>query len=89
VSSLFYTIDGRSVPNLDTYRFPSPQFTFTAPTPWIFGDTGGPGTAVSDGYFLMIKAQSTGEHTLRCGGEFDFGGGVIFEFGNIYRLTVE
>src|SRR5262249_26771492 len=37
VSSLFCSIDGQSVGNLGTYRFGSSQFTFTAPSPWIFG----------------------------------------------------
>lgn len=85
VSSLFCTIDGQAVPNLGTYRFVSSQFTFTAPTPWVFGDTGGTGTSVSDGYFVMFKPPSTGTHTLSCGGEFDFG----FGFGNTYHLTVQ
>jgi len=85
VSSLFCTIDGQAVANLGSFRFPSLQFTFSAPTPWIFGDTGGDGTAVSDGYFVMLKPLSSGIHTLSCGGEFDFGFGV----GNTYHLTVE
>jgi len=85
VSSLFCMIDGQAVTNLDSFRFLSSQFTFSAPTPWIFGDTGGTGTAVSDGYFVMLKPLSRGIHTLSCGGEFDFG----FGFGNTYHLTVE
>ena len=85
VSSLFCTIDGQAVANLGSFRFVSSQFTFTAPTPWIFGATGGTGTAVSDGYFVMFKPPSSGTHTLSCGGEFDFG----FGFGNTYHLTVE
>jgi hypothetical protein len=88
VDSLFCEIDGETVANLGSFRFPSPQFTFTAPTPWIFGKHGGDGTAVGDGYFLMLKPLSSGTHTLRCGGKFDFGGGAVAEFGNIYQLTV-
>jgi len=85
VSSLFCTIDGQSVQNLGTYRFVSSQFTFNAPTPWIFGDTGGTGTSVSDGYFVMVKPLPIGTHTLTCGGAFDFG----FGFGNTYQLTIQ
>jgi hypothetical protein len=85
VSSLFCTIDGQAVQNLGSFRFPSSQFTFTAPTPWIFGSIGGTGTAVSDGYFLMFNPLSSGTHTLSCGGAFDFG----LEVGNTYHLTVE
>lgn len=93
-SSLFCTIDGQAVANLDHFRFVSPQFTFSAPTPWIFGDTGGTGTAVSDGYFVMLKPPSSGLHTLSCGGSFHFSAtdlppsGGDFSFGNTYHLTV-
>ena len=47
------------------------------------------GTAVSDGYFLMLKPLSGGTHTVRCGGTFHFSvaEGEPFEgdfgFGNI------
>jgi hypothetical protein len=85
----FCEIDGERVANLGSFRFLSPQFTFTAPTPWIFGEKGGHGTAVSDSYFLMFKPLSSGTHTLRCGGRFDFGEVGIVEFGNIYHLTVQ
>jgi hypothetical protein len=85
----FCEIDGETVANLGSFRFPSPQFTFTAPTPWIFGELGGHGTAVSDGYFLMLKPLSTGTHTLRCGGAFHFSGGGPIEFGNVYHLAVQ
>jgi len=72
ISDLFCSIDGVPVKNLAAYGVQSPQFTFTAPTPWIFGDTGGTGTSVSDGYFLMLAPLSRGAHTLRYGGSFHF-----------------
>src|SRR5713101_5169115 len=40
-TSLTCTIDGVAVANLSSYRSSSPEFSFTAPTPWIFGATGG------------------------------------------------
>jgi hypothetical protein len=95
VSSLFCTIDGTAVANLGSFRFVSSQFTFTAPTPWISGATGGTGTAVSDGYFLMLKPPSSGTHTLNCGGMFHFSEDegdpftADFGVGNTYHLTVE
>jgi hypothetical protein len=94
VSSLFCMIDGTAVANLGSFRFPSSQFTFSAPTPWIFGDTGGTGTSVSDGYFVMLKPPSSGTHTLSCGGAFHFSVAegdrfdADFGFGNTYHLTV-
>jgi hypothetical protein len=95
MSSLFCTIDGQAVANLRSFRFVSSQFTFSAPTPWFFGDTGGTGTAVSDGYFLMLKPLSSGTHTLSCSGVFHFSVAegdpfdADFGFGNTYYLTVE
>ena len=82
--SLFCTIDGVNVQNLSSYRVASPQFAFTAPTPWIFGATGGSGTAVSDGYFLMHVPFSVGTHTIHFGGSADFG-----SIDTTYHLTVQ
>jgi hypothetical protein len=93
VDSLFCTIDGEPVPNLGSYLVVSPQFTFHAPRRWIFGKKGGTGTAVSAGYFLMIKPLSFGTHELDCGGSLHFseaeGGPLTLDFGNIYHLTVQ
>jgi hypothetical protein len=94
VTSLFCTIDDQEVANLGSFRFPSSQFTFSAPTPWIFGDEGRTGKAISDGYFVMLKPPSSGTHTLSCGGEFPFsvaeGDPFDADFGgNTYHLTVE
>jgi len=73
------TIDGVPVENVSDYRFETPQFTFTAPTPWIFGATGGEGTSVGDGYFMMIKPLPVGRHVIEYSGTFHFDAG---EFGD-------
>ncbi len=84
-SSLFCTLDGEALDDPSDYRFESPQFSFDAPTPWIFGPTGGPATAVADGYFVFLKKLHPGQHTLHVGGQvlytfdadgFDFAGGI-------------
>ena len=85
----FCTVDGVPLQNIGDYRVSSPQFTFTAPTPWVFGTTGGTGTSVSDGYFVMLTPLSTGAHTLHYGGSFDFGGGSFYSFNMTYHLTVQ
>jgi hypothetical protein len=72
------TINGVEVPNIEQYRFPSPQFTFTAPTPWVFGEVGGTGTAVSDGYFLMLKLPK-GHHSIYYQGTYRFAAGELGE----------
>ena len=72
IVELFCEIDGVPVPDIRTYRFISPQITFTAPTPWIFGETGGTGTAIQDGYFILLRPLGSGQHTLHYGGAFLF-----------------
>lgn len=71
IQDLFVIIDGQQVPSVTAYRFATAQFIFTAPTPWIFGDTGGMGTSVGDGYFYMLHLPP-GPHTIEYGGTFNY-----------------
>lgn len=84
IVDLFCVIDGEPVENLRAYRFESPQFEFTAPTPWIFGDPenniGGTGTGVGDGYFVMVDRFSKGKHTIHYGGTYHFEPGELGEW---------
>jgi len=70
-------IDGMNVPNAGDYRFSTPQFQFTAPTPWIFANVGGTGTSVGDGYFLMLMLPK-GTHKIHYSGTFRFAPGEFF-----------
>ncbi len=70
IQDLFVTIDGIPVTDVTAYRTTTGQFTFNAPTPWIFNTTGGSGTGVGDGYFFMIKPLPPGQHTIHYGGRF-------------------
>jgi hypothetical protein len=74
----------------------SPQFSFTAPSPWIFGEIGGAGTAVSDGYFAVVKPLASGTHTLQFSGalflseeESEVEGGLAIPLDAIYTLIVQ
>lgn len=78
IVDLFCVIDGKPVPNLEDYRVDSPQFQFTAPTPWIWGAIGGTGTAVSDGYFVMVLLPK-GHHTIHYGGTYHFEAGEFLD----------
>lgn len=78
IVDLYCIIDGVPVPNLEDYRAASPQFEFTAPTPWIWGAVGGTGTAVSDGYFVMVELPK-GHHTIHYGGTYHFEPGEFLE----------
>ena len=68
----FCIVDGVRVRNIGAFGVESPQFTFTAPTPWIFGDVGGTGTSVAKSYHIFLAPLSRGKHTLHFGGAFHF-----------------
>jgi len=72
ITDLSFTVDGKAVTNIEDFRVTSPQFSFTAPTPWIFGDTGGTGKATGVGYFVMLAPLSAGQHTIHYTGAFKF-----------------
>jgi len=77
IVDVFCIIDGVPVKNVQAYRFSTPQIQFTAPTPWIFGNTGGTGTSVGDGYYMMLEPLSVGKHTIHYGGTFHFNAGEL------------
>ncbi len=91
IIDVFCEIDGVAVRDIQNYRFVSPQYSFTAPTPWIFGDVGGAGTSVGDGFYVMLTPLSKGQHTLHFGGTFHFppeeGGDSGID--TTYHITVE
>jgi len=72
------TVDDKDV-DMSQYRFESPQFSFTAPTPWIFGPSGEgqSGTSVADGYFAMVRPLPIGQHTISARGSFHFDAGEL------------
>jgi len=72
ITDLSFTVDDKPVANIDDFRVTSPQFSFTAPTPWLFGATGGTGTATGVGYFVMLAPLSIGTHTIHYTGAFKF-----------------
>lgn len=72
ITDLSFTVDGKSVSNIGDFRITSPQFTFTAPSPWLFGATGGTGNATGVGYFVMLAPLSAGTHTIHYTGAFKF-----------------
>lgn len=72
ITDLSFRVDGKAVRNIDDFRVTSPQFTFTAPSPWIFGETGGTGMATGVGYFVMLEPLSVGRHTIHYTGAFKF-----------------
>ncbi len=80
-ASLVFTVDGTPIRHLERYRVASPQFEFMAPTPWLFGDIGGSGTSVGDGYYVLLEPLSRGLHTIHFEGWIHFDAGEVPEFG--------
>jgi hypothetical protein len=72
IKNLSCSIDCHAINNINFFRFKSPQFSFNAPSPWIFGSTGGNGTSVGDGYYVLLAPLSVGKHTIKYSGTFHF-----------------
>lgn len=70
VKSLFASIDGQDIANLGSHREKSPlNFSVTMVDNSVTGFPAGTYTdANSDGYWLMVKPLSAGDHTLHFGG---------------------
>lgn len=95
IRNLTFALDGNNVNKINAFRFVSPQFSFTAPSPWIFGTTGGTGTSVGAGYYVMLHPLSHGSHTIHYSGDFHFAisEGDPFDFDAAidmtYNITVQ
>ena len=85
----FCVIDGKAVTGLGSYRVGSPQFSFTAPSPWIFGDVGGSGMTVADGLHILLAPLPAGRHTIHYGSQVHFAvaAGDAFDYDGFYDQT--
>ena len=74
-------LDGVPIGDLDDFAFQSPQFTFWLPADNVIGVLGAPLTtpSVADGFFVMLKPLSVGNHTLHFKGGITGPGGFIIE----------
>ncbi len=89
-------VDGKPVQDVASYRVVSPQFSFIAPDPNFLGvPGGGAGTAVADGYYVLLAPMSKGVHTILIQGalHFSVGDGDPFDLDlvvdNLFHITVE
>ena len=78
-SDLTVILDDVPLEDLVSYRTLSPLFTVDGVD------------AVSDGYWIMLRPLSAGEHTLEFGGGIDLAalGGPVLPVSVTYKLTVE
>jgi len=84
-------IDGRDVPNLESYEIISVPFNIgPLPDPNMYGwPVGWEGLGVSPGYYLLMPPLSKGDHTVEFSGQVyapDFG--VDWTFDVLYKLDV-
>jgi hypothetical protein len=92
---LHANIDGFEVKNPEQYRVDSPAggFTLNAVENNPVGIPAGNGTAVQDGFWILLKPLKPGEHVISFSGAFDFrqvpGLGVILEYGATYLLDIQ
>jgi len=95
IIDVFCLIDGVPVQKIANFRFVTRQFVFSAPTPWIFGAVGGSGTALADGYYVLVPPLPKGKHMIHYGGAFRFVAGELgpdpleFRKDVVLELTVE
>jgi len=72
VNVLEAELDGVRIQELNDFEFQSPLFTYWLPADNIIGISGGPLTSpsVADGFFIMLRPLSVGQHTLHFRGGF-------------------
>ncbi len=85
------TIDGKSVQNLTDFRAQSPLFDFTLPAANNFFGLAGvtSGSSMSDGYWLMLKPLSPGNHVIHFEGAYVSGPAAGFSQNVTYNLIVK
>ncbi len=90
VDGLEVTVDGKSLPSLGYFRAQSPDFKFTLPDmDNILGlENVTSGNAVSDGYYVMLRPLSPGNHVIQVKGACVSGDCAGFSQDVTYELTV-
>jgi hypothetical protein len=66
--TLFLSVDGRQIQQMEKYRVHSRAFNITipetAPENTVFGAKAGPSRAVSDGYWIILEPLAPGKHEI-------------------------
>ena len=96
IQDMSIKVDGKQVQDIASYRVVSPQFSFTAPDPNFLGvPGGGAGTAVADGYYVLLAPMSKGEHSILIRGHLHFSTAegdpfdADLDVDNLFHITVE
>ena len=64
ITEVSVTIDGRPVPDVQGSLLFSPTFTLTLPADNLYGARSGEYSAVTGGYFLILRPLPPGQHTI-------------------------
>ena len=86
------TVDGADIPGAKDYRVQSPLFNLSLPEGNTIGVPAQETRAVSDGYFVMLKPLSKGEHEIRSTGsltDVTLQGTQNFASDVIYHITIK
>jgi hypothetical protein len=92
ISGLDVTLDGVKITGLQNYRVQSPLFNFTYPSNNINGAPVGSTQGISDGYWIILKPLTTGEHTVHLAGSVvNYVSGALNNFANevTYHVNVQ
>jgi hypothetical protein len=91
VRSLEATVDGVKLQNLEKYRVQSPLFSIRLPENNVLGLSSGNTQVVSDGFWIMLKPLSAGNHEIHFSGslgEITTTSPLNFATEVLYHLTV-
>jgi hypothetical protein len=81
-------VDGKQI-NVDEFRVQSPLFNFTFPQNNLFGAPPGPTQGLSDGWFIILKPLSPGNHIIEISGEISKPPPGGFSTAATYNLDVK
>lgn len=88
--SLKVLLDHRPIQQLDQYRAQSPVFGFTLPPDNIINKPAGTSESVTDGYYVMLRPLSPGNHVVHFEGACATGSVCAGFSQNVtYNLTVQ
>lgn len=89
------SVDGKPIQDVRMFRFESPLFEFTAVKDNVFGIPEGTTQSVADGYWILLKPLSPGDHEIHFHGGANFPAtkdvhpAVKFSTEVTYHLTIE
>jgi len=85
ITSAQASVDNVPLSSSNVIRAQSPPFGFVAPQDEILGDPPGPGTGVTDGFWVLLQPLSVGQHVIHFAGQTSDG----FQLDVTYHISVQ